>query len=622
MTKLWLVGALALMMCALGSAHSGHKDLRMAAKQEGGESAFAEALRSLGTREDLITLFNKPMLCCINDVRVRNHLEGILAAALDAFENGKLSQAVRLTRLFVQRVETLGCEAGPCLDNALELVSQIVRYIASSNTIKGKEGMLLTGDELKAEGLIEAALIAYSQAFDIEILSLTLHNEQSSIVRPVYFDTAFSAAGVVVSPTVRPRKDRPQPGGRLDDDGDDDTVPQEGRDSGEAFETDCQLVSTQFGWTLEATKDRMRNQTAFADLVKTFTDLYPSSFAGSAMARNPGDYATVWFKGPAPSEVQQQVDDFYTENGMWVKVIDQMRFSVVDQEARMMTIASVLAQQGFTGIGSAFYPGDIIYVSLPSDPNSFPPTTQSSHPPGGGGIEPAVTMLLGDELDPWGIKFVFTPVQEIDRDHHARGGRMAYTASEPDGSYSVCTTGFTVQSEAGINGVTTAAHCTGMSNFDAEAPEADFPLYHKGEHCETYGDVEWKGSDHSEPAEFWANHNDLRAVESVARAFSVNDVYCVYSRIQGTRTCDYVFSTSTSQTGTLGYCLGRTAYNLVAFDNDLTVPGDSGGPISYSTQAAGTIKGAKYLWYSYRGTMTRADLFNSALGVQVKLSAR
>lgn len=39
-------------------------------------------------------------------------------------------------------------------------------------------------------------------------------------------------------------------------------------------------------------------------------------------------------------------------------------------------------------------------------------------------------------------------------------------------------------------------------------------------------------SDHSEPAEFWARPDLKYSVSAVTTAFSINDVYCVYSRIQ------------------------------------------------------------------------------------------
>lgn len=165
-----------------------------------------------------------------------------------------------------------------------------------------------------------------------------------------------------------------------------------------------------------------------------------------------------------------------------------------------------------------------------------------------------------------------------------------------------------------MNGITTAGHCTGMSLFDAESPEADFALYHRAEHCGSHGDMEWKTTAHVELAEYWASPTNRRDVNSVETWYSNNNVYCLYSRMQGTRTCDRVYSHSVSQSG----CQGRKAYRLVAMDHNRGIGGDSGGPWSYGTKAVGIVKGYKTIWFNKRDTFTKTSRFDEGLGVYVK----
>jgi hypothetical protein len=53
-------------------------------------------------------------------------------------------------------------------------------------------------------------------------------------------------------------------------------------------------------------------------------------------------------------------------------------------------------------------------------------------------------------------------------------------------------------------------------------------------------------------------------------------------------------------------------------DEDNTVGGDSGGPWSYSTEAAGIHKGDKWIWFGTRNTFTKASRLDEALGVRIR----
>mmetsp|Transcript_59943 Transcript_59943/g.147372 ORF Transcript_59943/g.147372 Transcript_59943/m.147372 type:complete len:461 (-) Transcript_59943:813-2195(-) len=391
----------------------------------------------------------------------------------------------------------------------------------------------------------------------------------------------------------------------------------------EAQTIDAHLIAKEVGWDVEAARRHMQNQKTFSALVHRVatSEQFGYRFAGSAMARAPGEEATMWIKGKLGEDegklLQSLVANAEDLEDMSVKIVDGMRFSEEEQEERGDKIMVHLAERfGLSeGIGAAIRPGDLLLITLPSDNERHPVSEPRETPCLGKGGDMVDAQLLKDmdllpkemQEDPRGIMFEFTDGNQ-DEDLHARGGRRVYGSGQ-------CTSGFSVyRISDGLNGITTAGHCTGMSTFDAEFPEADFSLFHRAEHCGSHGDIEWKTTNHIEPAEYWASPTDRRDVHSVEDWYCVNNWYCLYSRMTGTRVCDQVYSTSTSQSG----CGGRTSYRLVAMDDLNGVPGDSGGPWSWGTMAVGTVKGYKTIWFSKRATFTKATRFDNALGVWVR----
>eukprot|EP00961_Rhodomonas_salina_P293200 3933558-Rhodomonas_salina.1 len=631
MQKLLLLAFLALLCCSGAHAENNIKNMedRIAKKHDDENSQLRDAT-TLAAATNAATLIipvdivsvmlNRPILCCVLDVRVRVHLERILVAALEAYEDGELARAVKLLRLFIQRVQDLECELDPCMERAVGHVMEIIRYLATSNTVEGMEGMITSGDELRADGLLEAASVTYARALQTEMVSMGLAAEQAIFPKPSTLELSPSAVlqlplpvkplPVFESTPERPEKEDEKPPPTHDDpEGDGAAIDEE-----EAFILDGKLVAESFGWSEEDSMRHMTNQRRFGVLMTTIDEKYSQVLAGSAMARNPGDAATVWFKGEAPDEVAAMLKPFMEETGMRVQVVDKMKFSMREQEDRMDRLAMLLGERGYKGVGATMLPGDIIHLTLPAsddcpevkvDPTDDDSEVQIPHPEE---VDPVARKLLPESLDWYGVKITCTS-EEIDVDLHARGGRKV-----SGGGYQ-CTAGFSVyRISDGVNGISTAAHCTGMSTFDAEAPEADFALFHRGEHCGSHGDVEWKTTNHVELAEYWANVNDRRNVNSVESWYSNNNVYCVFSRMQGRRTCDRVYSHSTNQYG----CWGVTAKRLVAMDHNRVIGGDSGGPWSYSTEAAGVTKGYKTIWFKKRDTFTKATRFDEALGVRIK----
>jgi len=402
----------------------------------------------------------------------------------------------------------------------------------------------------------------------------------------------------------------------------------------ESAERDVELVAKTFGWDIHATRQHLSGQEAFSNLVAHAERRYPRAFAGSVYARRPGAVAQLYFRGSydeVPERLRKAIDGFTDASGVKVELVTDMRHSSRDQERRLDEIEAHFAQLGRPEPDSTVLPGDILILTLPADPD-FPPTPAPEKSVGAqkkdeinavrGDDDPILPpkgtrdivderpakALLPSGFDARGVVFVFT-ADSAARDYHVRGGRKVYTDTDSSGRIGICTAGFSVYRVSdGRNGVASAAHCDGMKHFDAESPESDFRLYHRAEHNGRYGDMEWKSSGHYELPEYWANRGDLRYVTSQANSFSNNDVHCLYSRMRGARYCDRVYSTCVRQSG---------AKKLVAMDHNSGVGGDSGGPWSNGSKAAGLVKGAKVIWFWWRDTFSKVKHLNSALGVKI-----
>ena len=67
------------------------------------------------------------------------------------------------------------------------------------------------------------------------------------------------------------------------------------------------MIARKRGWTLEATRNRLRFQDAFNDLVPKIATKYPNAYAGASMAPAPGDPAEIRFKGAVPPEAAADI---------------------------------------------------------------------------------------------------------------------------------------------------------------------------------------------------------------------------------------------------------------------------------------------------------------------------
>ena len=345
---------------------------------------------------------------------------------------------------------------------------------------------------------------------------------------------------------------------------------------------DIKLIAKKTGWSIANTKRHLNNQKRFSKFQTQMREQFPTEFAGSVFAEKPGAKSHVYFRGVVPGAARSQA----ASEAMGIAFEGGRAFSAKELNQRSVDVAKHLSKSGVKSMGATIMPDGTIEVMIQG--NAKAGLTLPEH------LKKGTIVRYVDH--------------EISTEEHTYGGARIHSAG---GS---CTTGFSVRHRTtGTRGITTAAHCTGMNHYHQPQTAISYSTFFQAQHLGWLGDVEWHTTpSHLVLAEYYASPNDRRQVNSIANSISVNDWFCVYSRMQGTRTCDQVYSTGVTSLSGL-----TLISNLVAMDDDNTVAGDSGGPWSYGTQAGGGHRGDQWIWFGTRNVWTPARLFDNSLNVDV-----
>ena len=347
---------------------------------------------------------------------------------------------------------------------------------------------------------------------------------------------------------------------------------------------DVAIISADTGWSLAATRRHMADQQAFGDLQDEIEALYPGRFAGAEFAPAPGGRSFLRFKGKVPTGARTLA----TESELNVGVSGGRTYSATELASRTVAVVEFFGDAGYEQVGAAVLPGGQIEVAV----------NGASRP--GSQLPPALRN---------GVHVTFAD-HEVAANYHTYGGAYIHEIG-----VATCTSGFSVESLiTGEEGVVTAAHCDGMNHYHQPQGGPQYSMFEEDDHLGLNGDMAWYTTPaHRVEPEYYADPTDRREVNSVETSVAVNNTYCVYSRVQGTRTCDQVWATYTAL-----LTFDGLASNLVGMDDNNNVHGDSGGPWSNGTEAAGIVTG--YLWVPFQthDVWTRAWLFDNSLDVVVQ----
>ncbi|MFS1525647.1 hypothetical protein ACL7TT_16290 [Microbulbifer sp. 2304DJ12-6] len=359
----------------------------------------------------------------------------------------------------------------------------------------------------------------------------------------------------------------------------------------QALAADLELIASARNWTIDEARADHDAAVAVGAISQKLAKARPDIFIGSELSENPGKTPSIYVKGLAPDEVYQLVAGSKIE----INIIDQQPFSFLEIEHRALQVQSNLAELGYKDFSTSFdfrSAGKIdVLVAWQSDKPNIPSQVVQELP-----------VTLQDFVN---VKISTSPVGVTELSF---GGMRVL-----DDNAFECTSGWSVQNNAGRTGVTTAGHCNGINQID-HPPFALHPLVHQIQHRGAWGDIEWKTSTYSEPARFYADQYDnVRNVTALeARAnISIGESICMFGRAKNQRNCSLdVNATSVNCTFN-----GISTRRLVRMNGDVTINGDSGGGWSFGNRAYGSHVGD----CGGRNVFSVADLFDEAIGVTVRV---
>ena len=348
----------------------------------------------------------------------------------------------------------------------------------------------------------------------------------------------------------------------------------------ESARVDARLVAASNGYRVSTALRFVEDSRRFAELTSSFADKHADTYAAAVYAEDPGDAALIRFKGRIPDDVAEQVRDL----GFEVELDDSARYSAVQMQQYTGKVHDQLLESGWDQVVTSATPEQT--------------------------IEATVYAKAGAEL-PRLPRDVTVDVSEkpIAEDHHSRGGGNILNSTNGR----ICTSGFTVEKN-GVHGVSTSGHCDTMDKYQEPDTLILYETDNEDSHYGFWGDYQWQSSPtHIDPAEYFARVNEIRDVNSVSDWLPVNTPTCSFGQTTQVRNCDEVYSNFVIATFS-----GPTHWFLMANDNNFSAPGDSGGPISWATEADGLNKGSMTLGGARRQVWVRGSLMPVAIGATIR----
>ncbi|MEU5156646.1 hypothetical protein [Glycomyces sp. NPDC021274] len=356
----------------------------------------------------------------------------------------------------------------------------------------------------------------------------------------------------------------------------------------EALTQDLTLIAAAQGWTFAEALAQHKATEAIGDLATQVAKAYPDAFVGSALSTEPGGAPTLYIKGTA----DPAINALAASAEVAVDIADDQPYSFVELQERNDKLHAELIGMGYDTLMTAV---DITSGTVEAHIETTKEFSTS---------RTTVRAALSEEFDE-GVELNFTDSLEAGLEYAFGGARVR-------GGGSLCTSGWTVITPRGAQGVTTAGHCDGMTQIREEGTgwhDMDYRAQHRGR----WGDVEWHSvPGNATPARFYANANTRRTTTSIepAAGLTTGESICVYGRSTNERDCSALVLRP-SLTCTIN---GVSTDRLVQMNKHVTTGGDSGGGWSHGNRAYGSHVGR----CSGDSVFTPVAYFPNALGVSVR----
>ncbi|SDE02417.1 hypothetical protein [Glycomyces harbinensis] len=385
---------------------------------------------------------------------------------------------------------------------------------------------------------------------------------------------ALASSALLLAPAAAANAEEPEAGPYL-------------QTADEALAEDLTLIAAAQGWTYAEALAQHEATEAIGELAVQVAAAYPDAFVGSALSTEPGGAPTLYIKGTAAPAINALA----ASAEVAVNIADGQPYSFVELEARNDKLHAELIGMGYDTLMTAV---DITSGTVEADIETTEELSSS---------RTAVRAALSEEFDE-GVELNFTDSLEAGLEYAFGGAKV--------GGGTSCTSGWTVITPGGTQGVTTAGHCDGITRI-LEDGSGWHAMDYRSQHRGRWGDVEWHTvPGNSTPARFYANANTRRTTTSTepASGLTTGESICVYGRTTNQRDCSALLLRP-SLTCTID---GVSTARMVQMNKRVTTGGDSGGGWSHGNRAYGSHVG----YCAGDSVFTPVAYFPNALGVSVR----
>ncbi|CAN5887223.1 hypothetical protein BH24DEI2_BH24DEI2_00530 [soil metagenome] len=387
------------------------------------------------------------------------------------------------------------------------------------------------------------------------------------------------------------------------------------QDEAAAREADVTALAAEANLDVAAVRDAIAFQEAFADYADGLLSRYPNKISAVWVEAVPATQGHIQFVGAVPADVATGLATQSVLTGSNLVLGGNGGISLEEHLRRAALAAEALTGLGYQNYLTYFDPTSGVIqaeVQVPAgapQPSAFrivnaaQALLQAARDDGALQLQGGAASFALNDLN-LKVQVSEGPFAALD---HSRGGNVLL-----DDGARECTSGWSVSGPNG-DGIITAAHCTGLNQFE-QPGLVPYGMSWKNQVWGAGGDAEYHTTTHVELAEFYADAFNIRDVTGTrSTASMVGGSVCLYGRFSNNRTCTHQV---TGIGATLNFS-GRVVSNLAITDTTSSVPGDSGGGWSFNNTAWGVNTG-RILTNPPQGIFTPVRQAEAVLGVTVK----
>ncbi|WDE07916.1 hypothetical protein SG34_014115 [Thalassomonas viridans] len=379
---------------------------------------------------------------------------------------------------------------------------------------------------------------------------------------------------------------------------------------------DAKILAEQSGLLVADVEKSIAFQTKFSELAQKINERFPDKVSGIWVEAVPKTQGHMRFKGKIPEEVRALLTENRLSDKVSIRGNDKL--SLGEQLKRVNIMAKSLLSMGYKNAITSFnqktqmIDSTVQVSALGVKPDKRAIVTRmhkqlqlqkSKTQQEDGQVMDAKALEFSEQE--FNLKVVRGEGPMIDFEH-SRGGNWLR-----DDGFRECTSGWAVSGGSG-DGIITAAHCTGLNQFE----EPGVPLYSmtwRRQHLGPSGDTEYHTTTHIEPAEFYATAGSIREVNAWRWTWSMpGAAVCRYGRSSNIRTCNHTvlnIGVTVNQNGTL-------VGSMVTASNHSGIGGDSGGGWSWGNTAWGIHSGS--IWNGTTSVFTPIFEGMTSVGTFIK----